>query len=106
MSQSGCVANKEKAKEFCAFPKTERGYFHLTPRGWERLDSPPFPADRCETWYYEMDRAASDAKEQVTLARSWICPHYEPKRAEFLHARFGDAVLPSTNRNVTLKCYV
>lgn len=88
------------------FPKTERGYFHLTPRGWERRDTGPFPSDRCETWLYEMEREAPDAKQQVTLARIWRCPNYDPALDKDLYALFGDPVQPSSDRNVTLKCYV
>ncbi len=46
------------------FPKTDRGYFHLTEHGWMRQDLPPFPANRAETWRYEMERPAEDAKER------------------------------------------
>lgn len=88
------------------FPRVDRGYFHLTPRGWERCDQAPFPSDRSETWYYELNRAAADAKEQVSLARTWICKNYDAASNNALHAQFGDPVLPSSHRNVTLKCYV
>lgn len=92
--------------ENVSFPKTERGYFHLTPRGWERRDTGPFPSDRCETWLYEMEREASDAKEQITLARIWHCPDYDPALNKDLHTLFGDPMQPTANRNVTLKCYI
>ena len=53
------------------FPKSEQGYFHLTPTGWVRQDQVPFPQDRCETWLYEMEWPQEDAKERVTLTRIW-----------------------------------
>jgi len=95
-----------KVRNLTEFPKYERGYFHLTPRGWERRDQAPFPDDRCETWYYEMNREAPDAKEQVTLARTWLRPNCDTALKSELHALFGQPVEPSANRNVTLKCYV
>jgi hypothetical protein len=93
-------------KDSQCFPKLDRGYFHLTPRGWERKDSAPFPEDRLETWYYEMERSAEDSKEQVTLARSWTSPDVTPAKKSALLAAFGQAVEPTSFRNVTLKCYV
>src|SRR5689334_10559396 len=83
-----------------AFPKSDRGYFHLTPRGWERKDYIPFPQDRRETWFYEMNCEAVDAKEQVTLGRIWTHPECDPKILEHLHALFGEPVPPTSRRNV------
>lgn len=88
------------------YPKSDWGYFHLTPRGWERKDTKPFPEDRVETWYYEMECPAEDAKEQVTLARSWMGPTKSLELKKVLHARFGDPIEPAHSRNITLKCYV
>jgi hypothetical protein len=49
--------------------KIERGFYHLTPNGWARRDHQPFPKDRVETWAYEMECPAEDAKERVRLTR-------------------------------------
>ena len=105
-----CVTAKSSSNEQitasrAAFPKFDRGYFHLTPRGWERVDSAPFPPDRSETWFYEMNCEAPDAKEQVTLARTWTNPDCDPAMLNHLHALFGEPVPPTSRRNVTLKCY-
>lgn len=88
------------------FPKKERGLFHLTPQGWRRGDNQPFPADRIETWTYEMECPAEDAKEQVCLTRTWICSTATSQVSAALHARFGEPVLPTPERNVTLECQV
>ena len=86
-----------------AFPRTEIGYFHLTPAGWVRQDVGPFPPDRCETWFYEMEWPEEDAKEQVTLTKIWASS--VPGSAnDALRARFGNAVAPTPARNVKLEC--
>lgn len=89
-----------------AFPKSERGYFHLTGSGWVRLDRSPFPADRVETWKYEMEREAEDAKEQVCLTKVWSDPKADGDRVANLHKQFGAPVKPARDRNVTLECQV
>lgn len=86
------------------FPKTEAGYFHLTPEGWVRQDRAPFPQDRCETWRYEMEWPEEDAKEQVTLTKVWATSYSAANDA--LRARFGEAVVPTCCRNVRLECEV
>ncbi len=86
------------------FPKTERGFFHLTPKGWVRQDDAPFPDDRCETWRYEMEWPHEDAKELVTLTKVWVSG--DDDAIGDLHSRFGDAVMPNPARNVTLECRV
>ncbi len=88
------------------FPKTERGFFHLTPDGWVRGDLQPFPKDRVETWAYEMECLAEDAKERVCLTRTWIESKIQPETRERLHTRFGDVMPPTPVRNVTLECEV
>ena len=88
------------------FPKTESGYFHLTPNGWVRKDMEPFPADRCETWRYEMEWPAEDAKEQVTLTKLWVSRKSPGSTNEALHARFGNPVSPNLKRNIMLECRV
>lgn len=77
------------------FPKTGRGYFHLTPRGLEQRDTDPFPPDCCETWLYEMKCEASDAKKQVSRARIWRRPLIEALLAYF--AAIFLALLSSTS---------
>jgi hypothetical protein len=86
------------------FPKSEQGYFHLTPTGWVRQDQVPFPQDRCETWLYEMEWPQEDAKERVTLTRIWRSPSSDTATNDGLRALFGDPVAPTQSRNVTLEC--
>jgi hypothetical protein len=88
------------------FPKVERGFYHLTPDGWLRRDRQPFPKDRVETWAYEMECLAEDAKERVCLTRTWVQPKVQSEAREDLHARFGELIAPTTERNVTLECEV
>ena len=88
------------------FPKTEKGYFHLTPNGWVRKDIAPFPPDRCETWRYEMEWPAEDAKERITLAKVWISPASSNSENNALRARFESPISPTPERNVTLECRV
>lgn len=87
-----------------SFPRRESGYFHLTPKGWVRGDRSPFPADRCETWLYEMEWPHEDAKEQVTLTKVWVSPSATAN--DDLRTRFGDAVAPTPERNVKLECRI
>jgi hypothetical protein len=82
------------------FPRSESGYFHLTPKGWVRKDNAPFPQGRCETWLYEMEWPHEDAKEQVTLTKVWAS---DSASNDGLRARFGDAVPPTPERNVKLE---
>ena len=86
------------------YPKTDSGFFHLTPNGWLRQDHQPFPADRLETWSYNMECLADDAKEQVRLCRVWMSSKVTPQLRDAIHARFGDAQRPTPERNVTLEC--
>ncbi|HJT41944.1 MAG TPA: hypothetical protein VJ750_00430 [Rhizomicrobium sp.] len=88
------------------FPKNECGFFHLTPEGWVRKDRQPFPQNRVETWAYEMECLAEDAKERVCLTRTWILPEIHSEAYKSLHARFGEPISSTTERNVTLECEV
>lgn len=88
------------------YPRIDTGFFHLTPHGWLRQDHLPFPADRVETWSYHMECPADDAREQVSLCRVWAHPKVELQRRDAIRAQFGDAQLPTTDRNVTLECQV
>ena len=88
------------------FPKTDCGFFHLTPGGWVRQDHQPFPADRVETWSYEMECPAEDSKEQVCLTRIWKKSSLPQGDFDTLRARFGDPLLPTSERNVSLECHV
>lgn len=95
-----------KQHNILAYPRIERGFFHLTPEGWIRQDHQPFPKDRMETWAYESECPADDAKEQAYLTRTWACPAVsEQGRAAFkmLH---GQPVQPQPMRNVTFQCEV
>jgi len=84
----------------------ENGYFHLTPNGWTRKDSGAPPADRLETWKYELERPAPDAKDEVTLTRIWISKEVTSAQSVTLHTRHGEAVEATRERNVTLDCHV
>lgn len=88
------------------YPWIERGFFHLTPMGWLRWDTPPFPADRVETWAYEMECPADDAKERVCLTRTWACPAISEQGRAAFRALYGQPVQPQQNRNVTLECEI
>jgi len=89
-----------------AYPKTERGFFHLSSDGWHRKDQMPFPDDRLETWAFEMEQPAEDAKERINLTRTWKRPGMSREGLEAFHACFGEPMLPTESRNVTLKCEV
>ncbi len=85
---------------------SEIGYFHLTQNGWTRKDSEPPPPDRLETWKYQMERPAPDAKDEVTLARVWISKDLTDAQSIALHTRHGEAVGATRERNVVLESYV
>jgi hypothetical protein len=88
------------------YPKRDSGFFHLTPQGWVRWDQRPFPADRVETWSYEMECPAEDAKEQVCLTRIWGNARITAQDHEIISARFGEPLRPTLERNVMLECEV
>jgi hypothetical protein len=88
------------------YPRVDCGFFHLTPQGWVRQDHQPFPTDRVETWSYEMECPAEDVREQVCLRRIWTNSRMTSQNRDAIRARFGDALLPTTERNVTLECQV
>lgn len=85
-------------------PQSDFGYFHLTDEGWVRKDAQPFPAGRLETWQYEEERPANDAKDQIRLTRIWHDPSASQSQLESLHAYFGEAICPDTDRHITLNC--
>ena len=87
-------------------PKIERGFYHLRSDGWCRKDQMPFPEDRLETWAYEMEQPTDDAKERISMTRTWKRPGISSERLKGLHACFGEALLPTVSRNVTLECEV
>jgi len=86
--------------------KKDRGFFHLTPHGWQRKDHQPFPDDRLETWAYESVCPATDTKERVNLTRTWVRSGLSEDGRKAFYTFFGDALLPSLERNVTLECEV
>jgi len=88
------------------FSEKETGYFHLTPTGWTRKDDEPPPSDRLETWTYELERPSVDAKDEVTLTRSWKSKDVTDDQSIALHQRHGEAVEPTRERNVILDCHV
>lgn len=95
-----------KQRRIPEYPKIERGFFHLTPDGWVRQDRQPFPTDRIETWAYEMECPADDAKEQVCLTRTWACPSMSEQGRAAFHSLHGQPIQPQTNRNVKFECEV
>jgi hypothetical protein len=86
--------------------ESESGYFHLTPNGWTRKDNGPPPPDRLETWKYQLERPAPDAKDEVTLTRIWISKDVTDAQSITLHTRHGEAVESTRERNVILDCHV
>jgi hypothetical protein len=88
------------------FPLGEQGVIHLTPNGWVRRDRAPFPKDRLESWSFERERPAEDAKEQVCLTRTWICAGSAKDVRAALHNRFGAPFQPNRTRNVLMECDV
>ncbi len=89
------------------YPKQERGYYHLTDDGWMRQDQPPFPSGRVQTWLYEMECPAEDAKERICLTRIWNRPDFPAAALVLLQRRYGaEPISPSVDRNVTMECSV
>ena len=86
--------------------KRDHGFYHLTPTGWVRQDLQPFPADRVETWVYEMECPAEDAKDRVCLTRTWINPGASGEQRDALRKRYAAPMTPTPDRNVTLECLV
>ncbi len=86
--------------------QTDEGYFHLTPHGWVRFDRKPYPSDRVETWKYQMEKPAPDAKARVRLSRLWVLSTADEASRDALRVRYGDAVMPNPDRNVELNCRV
>jgi len=84
----------------------ENGYFHLTPAGWTRKDHEPPPYDRLETWKYELERPAVDAKDEIRLTRIWLSAAVTEAQSIFLHTRHGEAIAPTRGRNINLDCHV
>lgn len=87
------------------YPSEDTGLYHLTRSGWIRKDRQPFPHDRIETWSYQAEYPAEDAKEQICLVRVWKDDGVA-ELGELLRHRFGMPVLPQTDRNITLECEV
>lgn len=86
------------------YPIMDEGYYHLTRHGWVRKDHAPFPNDRIETWAYEMECPAEDAKERVCLRRTWKARHSEA--CQSLRGFFGTPVPLTAGRNITLEADV
>jgi hypothetical protein len=89
-----------------AYPRADDGYFHLTDTGWVRHDWQPFPSDRLETWKYEMECAAEDAKEQVCLTKVWSNPNTSGEHIAAMQRQFGQPLNPAKGRNVKFECKV
>ena len=89
-----------------SYPEKEHGFFHLLADWWTRKDTQPFPADRLETWAYEREIPAEDAKERVCLTRTWKRPGMSTDGLNAFHAVLGEALYPTPARNVTFECEV
>lgn len=98
------IAGQER--EIAGYPIVERGFFHLTPEGWIRQDRQPFPTNRIETWAYEMNCPADDAKEQVCLTRTWASPSMSEQGRAAFHDLHGEPIRPQPMRNIKLQCEV
>jgi hypothetical protein len=86
--------------------RRDKGYFHLTPKGWMRQDDLPYPENRVETWLYEMVCPAEDAKDRVSLIRVWFNQGWSAKAREALRSQYGEPLLATPERNVTMECLV
>jgi hypothetical protein len=53
-----------------------------------------------------MEQPAEDAKERISLTRTWKKPGMSAEGLGAFHACFGEALLPTVSRNVTLECEV
>lgn len=89
-----------------AYPTEDAGIYHLTRAGWLRKDHAPFPCDRIESWIYQAECPAEDAKEQVCLRRTWKDAHLSDLERDGLRNRFGMPVAIQTGRNIILECEV
>jgi hypothetical protein len=88
------------------YPIRDEGLYHLTKHGWVRKDHAPFPDDRLETWAYEMECLAQDAKERVCLRRTWKARHSDPQECQTLRGFFGTPVALTAERNIMLEADV
>jgi hypothetical protein len=82
----------------------DKRYFHLTPQGWVRQDSLPFPRDRVETWVYETHRIETqppgeEAEVELRLSRLWSDAGVTAGARDALRARFGRMAAPRPDRN-------
>ena len=82
----------------------DMGYFHLTPEGWERKDSEPFPSNRVETWRYKSETPSDAAKEQVRLERLWSSSAASTAQRANLRAKFGVPIEIVHDRHITIDC--
>jgi hypothetical protein len=89
-----------------AYPRADEGYFHLTDAGWVRHDCQPYPSRRLETWKYELECEAEDAKEQVCLTEVWSDPTANGEHIAALHRQFGEPLNPVKGRNIKFECDV
>lgn len=85
------------------YPISDRGFYHLTRHGWVRKDYAPFPDDRIETWSYDMECLADDAKERVCLRRTWKARGWDQQECQNLRTRFGPPIPVTAERNITLE---
>lgn len=87
-----------------AFSKSDEGFYHLTNAGWLRQDDRPFPAGRFETWRFESETPAVDAKEQIHLTRLWTSADSTPEQRDLLRVRFGYPVRAAHGLHLTIDC--
>jgi len=53
-----------------------------------------------------MEQPAEDAKERICLTRTWKRPGVSATGLQAFHVCFGEALLPTPSRNITLECEV
>jgi hypothetical protein len=86
--------------------RCERGFYHLTPEGWRRVDCQPFPPDRIETWAYELGCTEGDTRDKVRLTRTWVHPGMSWNGCDAIRSYHGNPLLPSTHRSILMECEV
>lgn len=77
--------------------------FHLTPTGWARKSTEPFPPDRAETWAYDLYQASGWSKEIITFKRVWINETAPEAQRDELRKKFGFPYSSTRGREVTIQ---
>lgn len=64
--------------------------YHLTPSGWQRADSPPYPEERVETVLCEMDSQEDNPGTLPAFTCLWKSPKCSLSEINSLHRAFGE----------------